>query len=145
MWLYAWLDAEALYDDTGVAAHLSSLPRMRFADYHAPAELRQGLAVFWWHVRPKMAAALAGGDPQAVGYFAATILEAVVATIFVVYDRPLPPGSQRFDVLNSLPLPSERRDLLARLCVGDPTQRLSAALELADGMASSLGKPVFLQ
>jgi predicted nucleotidyltransferase len=145
MWVYAWLDAEALHDGNGVAARLSSLARLRFADYRAPAELRQGLAGFWWHVRPKMAAVLAAGDLQAVGYFAGTILEAVVETVFAVHDRPLPPGSQRFEVLKALPLPPERRELLARLCVGDPAQRLGAALELVDGMAPLLGEPDFVR
>jgi predicted nucleotidyltransferase len=145
MWLYAWLEAEPLHDHTGVAARLSSLARTRFADYRTPAELRQGLAGFWWHVRPKMAAVLTAGDPQAVGYFAATILEDVVATIFAVSDRPLPPASQRFAVLQELPLPAARRDLLARLCTGEPAQQLGAAIELVDGMSPLLGAPDFVQ
>jgi predicted nucleotidyltransferase len=145
MWVYAWLDAEALHDENGVAARLSSLARQRFDNYRAPAELRQALAGFWWHVRPKMAAVLAAGDPQAIGYFAGAVLETVVETVFAVHDRPLPPGSQRLEVLKELPLPQDSRGLLARLCVGDPTQRLGAALELVDGMAPLLGGPDFVR
>jgi hypothetical protein len=92
-----------------------------------------------------MAAVLAGGDLQAVGYFAATIVEAVVETIFVAHDRPLPPGSQRLEVLNELPLPPERRALVAHLCAGDPPGRLRAAIELVDAMAPQLGEPDFVQ
>ena len=143
MWLYPWLDAEPLHDHADIGAGLSALAQARYAQYRAPVELRQAFAAHWWHVRPKMAATLAAGDPEAVGYFAATIVDAVVQTMFVVHDRPLPPGSQRFDVLNDLSLSPERRRLLARLCASDPPQRLSAAIELVDNMTPLLGEPVF--
>jgi predicted nucleotidyltransferase len=140
MWVYAFVEAEPLVDH-GPGGRLVEVARRRYETYRTPEAVKAELADALWHGRAKLTRAQRGTDPEA-GYWASVYLVgAIVEMLYAVADRPLPPGSRRFDLIGSLDLPEHQLALFEQLCAGPPRGRIAAAASLVDELGPLLGPP----
>jgi hypothetical protein len=140
-WGYAFLEGESLLD-RGPGEELIEVARQRFATYRTPEAVKAKLAETLWHGRAKLARAQQASDEALAGYWASLYLvHGVVETLYAIADRPLPPGSRRFDLVHELPLTDRHRELLAKLCSAPARRRITAAAHLVEELVPLLGPP----
>jgi predicted nucleotidyltransferase len=139
MWIYAFLEADVVYD-TGPASRLRSAAQRAYDEYRTPEDVRQELAASLSHGQPKLRRALRASGEHA-GYWASVLLPEILDGLYAVYDRPRPPGSRRLDLLHTLPLSGEERHRVTLSCTGSPEQRLKAIAVLYETLTQRLGPP----
>ena len=89
-WGYTFLEGVILYDPDGVLARLvAEIPSLH-THYRAPTHFKTHYAALWHHLRPKMRAVLAKGDPVEIGWTAAVMANDLVRTAWAVNDLPNP-------------------------------------------------------
>ncbi len=137
MWIYAFLEAEALYD-SGPAARLRRCARSAYDAYETSEELRTQLVALLQHGEPKLRRALRAGGEQA-GYCAALLLPVIVDGLYAAHHRPQPAGSRCLKLLHTLPLSNEQRHRVRVSCTGLPEERISAIASLHKTLTRQLG------
>lgn len=127
MWLCAFMEAEPLVDH-GPGAHLVEVARRRYEAYRTPDATKTELADASWHGRAKLTRAQRSAGAEA-GYWAwVYFVDAIIGMLYAVADRPLPPGSRRFDLVGTLDLPVHQLALVEQLCAGSARGRIAARL-----------------
>jgi predicted nucleotidyltransferase len=143
-WIYAFLEGRLLYDETGVAARLVDEAGRLYSAYRTPSSVLLDLASTLWHGKAKLLRAeMAGGEHA--GFWASVIVgQTMIDALFAVYNRPQPPGSRRFDLLDTLNLPPSERNLVRVACTGTAEERLAAVRDLLDLVEQRLPDPDLL-
>lgn len=140
-WAWAWSDATVLLDRDGSGRDLAGAGRHRLSTYvAAPAHLAHLLA-FWRHVRPKLAATVAQGDPVEIGWASTLSIPTLTESLFAINDvvEPASSDARTLPMLLALPRPVGVRAALRRV-FGDPDPVVRAAeqLTLIDAVLAEL-------
>ncbi len=136
MWIYAFLEAEVLYD-TGPAARLRRCARSEYDAYETSDELRTELVALLEHGETRLRRARRDGGEHA-GYCAALLLAGILDALYAAHDRPQPAASRRLELLHTLPLSTEQRHRVRVSCTGLPEERISAIASLHKTLTQQL-------
>lgn len=140
-WIYAFLEAQIVHDDTGTAGALIAEAADARKRYRTPTSVLDELALGFWHGQAKLDRALASDDPRVRGYQASIAVDWIIDALFAVHDAPLPPASRRLDYLASVPLDQEVDRNWSMLLTGDMETRLLAAAALIGWLRAILPEP----
>lgn len=139
-WLYAFLESDVVYD-TGPAARLIDAAEATIGRYKTSDELKNELAVAFWHGQAKLDRASASGDEREYGFWASIVTPSLLDGLYAIHDVPLPAGSRRLSYLHLLDLDRDEQSWVTDLLSERPRRRLQAARSLAARLRSELGDP----
>lgn len=140
-WLYAFLEAQILHDDSGIARRLISQAADARSSYRTPSGLLHAIAVEFWHGQAKLDRALTSPDPLARGYQASVAVDWIIDALFAVHHTPLPSASRRLHYLAGISLEPEVERNWSVLLTGDVDARLLASASLIAWLRAKLPTP----
>lgn len=139
-WLYAFLEAEIVYD-LGPAAQLVANAYDVLATFQTSAEDRAMLAALLWYHQARLDRAAASGDPRQQAFCSSLLVELVIHALYAIHHVPRAPGTRQLAQLHRVALTPNEAHLLDRMLVADVPSRFKATCHLVAHVRAALGPP----